>query len=192
MTARLSVVAVLAAVWVALWEDVTPANVVSGLLVALAVTALFPNRPDPGSSARIRPVAAARLLGYFLWKLAEANAAVAWEVLTPTNRVNEGIVAIPVRGVSGGITTIVANAISLTPGTLTIDVDVDVDPCVLYIHVLHLRDAEEVRREVLHLEALVIRAFGPADAVARLGGRGERADLTPSQATEASREEPTP
>lgn len=190
MTARLSVVAILAAVWVALWEDVTPANVVSGLLVALAVTALFPSRPEPGSSARIRPVAAGRLLGYFLWKLAEANAAVAWEVLTPTNRVNEGIVAIPVRGVSGGITTIVANAISLTPGTLTIDVDDD--PCVLYVHVLHLRDPDEVRREVLHLEALVIRAFGPADAVARLGGRGERADLTPSQATEASREEPTP
>lgn len=190
MTARLSVVAVLAAVWVALWEQLTPANVVSGILVALAVTVLFPIGHQPGSSARVRPLAALRLLGYFLWKLTEANAVVAWEVLTPTNRVNEGIVAIPVRGVSGGITTIVANVISLTPGTLTIDVDDD--PCVLYVHVLHLGDPEEVRREVLHLEALVIRAVGPADAVARLGRGGEQADLTLSQATEAYREEPTP
>ena len=40
------------------------------------------------------------------------------------------------------------------------------DPIVLYVHVLHLRDVEEVRRDIQHLTDLTVRAFGSADAVA--------------------------
>ena len=40
------------------------------------------------------------------------------------------------------------------------------DPLVLYVHVLHLRDVEEVRRDVQHLTDLTVRAFGSAEAVA--------------------------
>ena len=40
------------------------------------------------------------------------------------------------------------------------------DPIVLYVHVLHLRDVEEVRRDIQHLTDLAVRAFGSPDAVA--------------------------
>lgn len=162
MTANLSYGAWLLGVWIALWGRLSVANVMSGLVVVAVLLAAFPRRRhSPG--AVLRPLPAAVFLGYFLWKLVEASAIVAWEVLTPGNRVNEGIVAVRIRGVSDGITTVVANTISLVPGTLTLEVRTD--PVVLYVHVLHLGDPEAVRREVLHLEALAARALGHARAL---------------------------
>ena len=63
----------------------------------------------------------------------------------------------------------VANAISLTPGTLTIEVATD--PNVLYVHVLHLHDIDAVRRDVTRLERSVLRAFGTDEAVAEVERR---------------------
>jgi multicomponent Na+:H+ antiporter subunit E len=143
--------------WVALWGEPTPANIGSGAVIAAALVWLFPpRRGEPGGG--VRPVAVVRFLVYFLGQLVAASAIVAWEVVTPRNRINEGIVAVPIEGASDTLVTIVANAISLTPGTLTLEVDRD--PTVLYVHVLHLRDVDEVRRDVRRLEALADAAFG--------------------------------
>ena len=162
---RSSLFLALVLVWIALWERWSWANLASGLLVAgLLVGAFPPVRPTlPG---RFRPLAVLRFTGYFAWRLVQACAVVAWEEITPSNRINEGIVAVPVRGVSDRLVTLVANAISLCPGTLTLEAEED--PTVLYVHVLHLHDVEAVRRDVQHLEELAIAAFGPVDAVATL------------------------
>ena len=182
---RLRMAAWLVVVWVALWEDLSAANVLSGLLLGSMLLVLFPMRPR-GVPGAFRPAAAIRFAGYFTWKLVEASAVVTWEVLTPTNRINEGIVAIPIRGVSDTLTTLVANAISLTPGTLTLEIDQE--PTVLYVHVLHLDDIEEVRRGVQHLEVLAIRAFGSARAVAAAEAEIEAtADVGPEPVTSGGR-----
>lgn len=150
------------AVWLALWGGISAANLLSGTLVALLLLGLFPLRTStrPG---RFRPLWALRLVVYFLIKLVEANAVVAWEVVTPRNRIVEGIVAVPVTSASDVLVSVVANAISLTPGTLTIEVGTD--PHVLYVHVLHLHDIDAVRRDVTRLERYVLRAFGSEEAV---------------------------
>ncbi|CAA9250085.1 MAG: Na(+) H(+) antiporter subunit E [uncultured Acidimicrobiales bacterium] len=185
----------LTAVWVALWGDLTFANVAGGLVVATALTVLLPAPGDGGRStggrAQVRPVAALHFAGWFAWKLVEANVIVGWEVLTPRNRINEGVVAVPLHGCSDGLTSLVASCVSLTPGTLVLDVDVD--PLVLYVHVLHLRTIEEVRAEVQALEHLAIRAFGTAEARASLvDDHTRRADLGASSSTEVAtgRDEP--
>jgi multicomponent Na+:H+ antiporter subunit E len=154
--------------WVALWGDATAANVASGVGVALTLLALFPLRRStrPG---RFRPLEALRFFGYFLSKLIEANAVVAWEVVTPRNRINEGIVAVPVSGASDVLVSVVASAISLTPGTLTIEIHTD--PHVLFVHVLHLHDIDTVRRDVTRLERYVLRAFGSDEAVTEVERR---------------------
>ncbi len=152
-------------VWVALWEDLSPTSVLGGLVTAGALLVAFRLR-HTASKSTFRPLAALRFIAYFLWKLVEASAVVAWEVVTPRNRINEGVVAVRIRGVSDALTTVVANAISLTPGTVTLEVDRR--PTTLYVHVLHLHDIEAVRRDIQHLEALAIRAFGSADAVRSL------------------------
>jgi multicomponent Na+:H+ antiporter subunit E len=165
MIARALSLGWLVAVWVALWESASVANLASGLAVGGLLLLAFPIRTTAPGTGRFRPVAAVRFLGYFLWKLLEANAIVAWEVITPSNAgVKEGIVAVPVTGASDAVVSILANAISLTPGTLTLEVERD--PTVLYIHVLHLDTADKARRDVLRLELAVLRAFGTVEAIA--------------------------
>jgi multicomponent Na+:H+ antiporter subunit E len=142
--------------WVALWGDLSPGTALAGAALSALLVAGFPPSGKPKTHFRLRP--ATKFLFFFIWKLIEASAVVAWEVITPRSKINAGIVAIPIRGASRGVTTLVANAITLTPGTLTLEVAEN--PTVLYVHVLHLRDIEAVRREVRHLEHLAIDAFG--------------------------------
>lgn len=163
----------LVVVWVALWGDAHIGTVVAGVAVAAAVTWVLALGPRPAARSTIRPVAALRFLLWFVGALVRATALVAWEIVTPKNNLREGIVAIPIRGVSDTVVTVVANAITLTPGTLTLEVQRD--PYVLYVHVLHLEGPDQVRNDVLDLEALAIRAFGSADAVAALDERTEAA-----------------
>jgi multicomponent Na+:H+ antiporter subunit E len=148
----------LVTVWVALAGDLTLGNVLAGVIVAAALQAAFPTlavrAPD-----HFRPLAFIRFVGYFLYKLVEANVLVAWEVVTPRNRPNQGIVAVPVHGADDLLLTTLANTISLTPGTLTLEVRRD--PPTLYVHVMHIRTVEQTRREVLRLEELMLDAFAP-------------------------------
>ena len=58
------------------------------------------------------------------------------------------------------VTTLVANAITLTPGTLT--VTAGSDPAVLHVHVLGLGDLDEFRAEILDLQRRASAAFTPA------------------------------
>lgn len=159
---QLPMVAWLVVVWLFLWEGVSVPNVLAGVALASLLVVLFPMRPR-GIRGAFRPVAAAHFAGFFAWKLVEASMVVAWEVVTPQNRINEGIVAVPIRGVSETLTTLVANAISLTPGTLTLEVRHR--PPTLYVHVLHLEDIDEVRHDVQYLEVLAMRAFGSSAAI---------------------------
>lgn len=153
-------------VWVVLWRDLSAANVISGAVVALGLLVAFPPRSKEDHPATFRPVAGMRFLWVFAKQFVKANLVVAWEVVTPRNRINEGIIAIPIRGVSRGLITLVANAISLAPGTLTLDTSSD--PNTLYVHVLHLHDIDAVRHSVQELERLAIEAFGPQEAVGQL------------------------
>jgi len=164
MIARLVLVVWLTCVWVALWGDPSAATAAAGAFIGTVLVVLFP--VERQLAPVIRPVALTRLVVVFVWRLVAASAVVAWEVITPRNRINEGIVAVPVLGASDLVVTIVANAVSLTPGTLTLEVDRT--GSTLYIHVLHLHDIESVRRDVQKFEELLIRAVGNADAIAAL------------------------
>jgi multicomponent Na+:H+ antiporter subunit E len=151
--------AALLGVWVLLWEDLSVANVVSGILVVVAVFALL-NRPFAEDDERLHLIAAVHLAGWFVWQLVVASTVVAWEVLTPTQRARQGILEIELRTESPRVAALVANIISLIPGTLTLEAVTD--PMRLYVHVLHLKDADAVKADVARLEDLVTRALAPS------------------------------
>lgn len=161
---RVGRVGLMLIVWLALWSEVSVANVLSGLLVGAVIVLTF----DTWRSGHlaIRPWRAAKFGVYFLYKLLESSVLVALAVLAPHRRVHTGIVAVPLQGCSDAVATLVADAISLTPGTLTLEVTRQ--PLVLYVHALDLRDVEAVRRDVRKLEVLAVRAFGDARALAGL------------------------
>lgn len=161
MTTTRAIVTVLwsTLVWIALWGEASPANLLAGLAIGMATAWLVPlGRPDgKGVAVGVRPLHALRFLGFFGWALVKASAVVAWEIVTPGSRIHQGIVELPLATRSPGVATVIGNAISLTPGTLTLEVRED--PLRLYVHVLHLRDMDAVRRELHHLEALAVAAF---------------------------------
>ncbi len=156
----------LVAFWVALWGEVTVANVVGGVLIAGLVLLVAPlPRPLRGELV-MHPVRIAIFVAFFLRELVEASAVVALIVVRRPSSISSGIVAVPLSSDSDALTTIVANCVSLTPGTLT--VEVDSEPPVLYIHVLHLIDIDQVKADVATLERHVTRAFGSEAAIAAL------------------------
>lgn len=159
----------LTAVWVMLWESLSWANVLGGLVVATVVMAIVPSHKLE-TRVGFRPVAAVRLLAYFLWKLVEASAHLTWEIFTPRNTINAAVVCVPLRSRVPGIVTAVANMVSLTPGSVTIDIDTD--EMILYIHVLHLTTLEQERESVRYLESLTLAAFPPIEPVGRVRAGG--------------------
>jgi multicomponent Na+:H+ antiporter subunit E len=87
---------------------------------------------------------------WYLWELVKANAYVAWEVITPGTSIRPGIIACPIRARSELEITLLANLITMTPGTLTLDLSPDEH--VLYVHGLHVRDPDHLRAQVWTLE----------------------------------------
>jgi len=95
---------------------------------------------------------------YFIKELIIANLRVAWEVLTPEHHMRPAIIAIPLDTTDDLQITILANFITLTPGTLSLDVSPDRK--VLYIHTMYVDDAEAFRRDIKqNLERRVIEVF---------------------------------
>ena len=70
----------------------------------------------------------------------------------------------PLPGCSDELLTLISNLLALSPGTMPLELRQD--PIVLYVHVLHLTDVEDFRREILHLADLTVQAFGSDRAVA--------------------------
>lgn len=158
----------LTVMWVLLWGDLTPANVLSGALCAAFLVAVFPPVETNDDPMVIRPLAALSFGVWFLLALVVTNITVAREVVLPDRRskIRTAVVAVPLRTRSGRLATIIANAITLTPGTLT--VDARGRPAVLYVHVLSFEDVQTTRDEVADLERRVVRAFGTAEELARI------------------------
>jgi len=148
--------------WVAFWHDLSFANVVSGALVGALVLvsagATTRSDDDDRTRARVRPLATAYFIVYVLYQLVAANLYLAWEIVTPRNKIRVGVIAVPMRTDSELVSNTVANVITLTPGTVTIESLGS--PPVLYVNVMHLHDVDGVRRDLLRIEELAVRAFG--------------------------------
>ena len=161
VTGRLGLLAWLAAVWVGLWGTVTWANVLGGIAVAVVLLLALPISDVPDRQV-LRPLALARFLGYFAVDLVRASLQVALLVVLPRRTLRQAVIAVPVRGASDQLLTLLANAISLTPGTLTLEVDRP--RSTLYVHVLDVGrrpdGVDRVRSDILALERLAILAVG--------------------------------
>ena len=153
----------LTVVWVGLWGSLTVANLLGGLAVALLLVTVLPLTPVL-DRAVVAPLAVVRFAGHFAVELVTASLQVVALALRPGLALRSAVVAVPVRGASDQLLTLLADAISLTPGTLTLEVDRP--RSTLYVHVLDVGkgpDAvDRVRAEIVALERLAIRALGSA------------------------------
>ena len=145
-------------IWMALWGEVSVANLVSGVVLVGLLAVLFPG--TQGYGHRLRPLGALRLVRAVLGSLMVSAWRVALAVLRPApDRVRAEVVSVPLITRSPLVAAVVANSITLTPGTMT--VDVDLTELTIQVHVLGRVDHEEFRRSIVALEQLVIGAVGP-------------------------------
>ena len=95
---------------------------------------------------------------YYLWEVFVSSLQVAWEVLTPRHRMTPGIVGVPLSATKDTEITLLANLITMTPGTMS--VDVSEDRKTLYVYGLYVNDRVEFARHIKQkLESKVIRLF---------------------------------
>ncbi|HAC30107.1 MAG TPA: Na+/H+ antiporter subunit E, partial [Marinobacter hydrocarbonoclasticus] len=94
-----------------------------------------------GYSRRIPRLVA--FLLYFLKELVKSNLRVAYDIATPVWHMKPGVIAFPLRAETDMEILFVSSVISLTPGTLSLDVSDDRK--VLFIHAMFLHDEEQLR-----------------------------------------------
>jgi multicomponent Na+:H+ antiporter subunit E len=150
----------LAVAWVAVAGSASPLNFVLGLALSLlslgVVREAFAGRSPP---RRFRPWHIFLLAGLFLWELALSAWRVALTVLSPRMQLAPGILAFPLTVRTDFEITLLANLITLTPGTLS--VDVSEDRRTLYVHALDCADPAAVRRDIAGgFERRIMEAFG--------------------------------
>lgn len=153
-------VAVLLVLWVALQGDLTFGNVVGGLIVIAGISVLFP--VSRRTTHRLHPVGAVVFVGRLLYDLVVSSIAVARAVVRPTpTRTATAVVPVPLETASRLVASIVANAITLTPGTMTVDVRVEGGRQVLDVHVLGEFEHDDFVASIAALERRVARAITP-------------------------------
>lgn len=136
----------LALAWAAVTGDFSEDNLVIGFVLGFVI--LFFSRRVVSTGYVVRAVRAVDLLVYFVWELFLANLRVAYDVITPAHRARPAVLAIPLEVKTEAEITMLANLITLTPGTLSLDVSAD--RSTLYIHAMYIegRDFDSFRMRI--------------------------------------------
>jgi multicomponent Na+:H+ antiporter subunit E len=136
---------ILAIVWAALLADFTEINLLVGFILGYVMIWLM--QYIIGTSAylvKIRQII--NIVALFSWELLMSNLRVAHSVLSAKDKMKPAIVAIPLDIKSDAEITMLANMITLTPGTLSLDVSHDRK--LLYVHGMHVHDVEKFKQEI--------------------------------------------
>ncbi|MDX2507111.1 MAG: Na+/H+ antiporter subunit E [Gammaproteobacteria bacterium] len=119
--------------WIMLNGTLAAENISIGILVSLSITFLFRNGLSFFTEFRVTPqafVAGVFYSGYFFKELVKSNFKLAAIVLSPSLPIKPGIVKVRTRLKSRMGRLMLANSITLTPGTLTVELDGE----WLYVH----------------------------------------------------------
>jgi multicomponent Na+:H+ antiporter subunit E len=150
----------LVALWLLAWGELSAANLVSGVAVAVALLLAFPLAPTPDRPIRPNVLGIARLAWYVATQLVTSNVVVAREIVRRRPAVTQGVLQHRLETAGDELViTMMTSIIALSPGTMT--VDVDRDAAVLYIHFLLLTDVDAARAGLIRLERLVRGAVSP-------------------------------
>lgn len=150
---------VLALIWTAITGQLTLLNLLFGGVIGLIALWLVRQRVGtPMLLLRLRRIISLTLL--FFYELVLSAIRVAGLVISPnmTKRLNPAIIAFPLTARSDVEITLLANLITLTPGTLS--VDVSEDRRYIYVHCIDAPDKQEVIADIASgFEAKIIEVF---------------------------------
>ncbi|SDY78426.1 Na+/H+ antiporter subunit E [Herbiconiux ginsengi] len=154
--------------WMLIWGEFTWLSLLTGVVLSLLVSVAF-YLPAVALSGRLNILRALAFAGRLLVDIVLASLQIAWTAVNPRYRPSNAIIAVPLRTRSDLVMTFTAEAVSLVPGSIVLDVDRET--ATLYLHALNVRSVDDVpalKRSVLATERRLILAAGSADDLARL------------------------
>lgn len=119
-------------------------EIIAGVVVALIVTLLAGQFFIKNGGRKNIPKRIIKAIEYgfrFIYEMAKANIHVAYLVLHPNLPIKPGIVKIKTKLTKDAAITVLANSITLTPGTLTVDYNEKTSE--LYIHWIDVESIDE-------------------------------------------------
>ncbi|HMR82054.1 MAG TPA: Na+/H+ antiporter subunit E [Niabella sp.] len=131
--------------WVALTGSLSYSGFLFGFILGFFVLWIM-NRNENDRRYFYRLPKIFSFVFYFLYQLLKANAQVAYDVVTPKYFFRPGIVRYPLNARSDFEINLLSTLISLTPGTLIMDVSEDKK--TLYIHAMYLKTPEAFVEEL--------------------------------------------
>lgn len=159
--------ATVALAWVLLWDRVTWGNIVSGLLVGLAVTLAFP-LPSIDFHGRVRPHRVAWLVLLFLGDLVVASVQVSLLAFS-RRRPRNSVIEVKLRSRSDFYLTLTSEVVGLVPGSVVIEARRS--SSIIYLHLLDVSGQDEISRarsHVLEIEERIVRALGSDEEILAL------------------------
>ena len=137
------VLTLLLAVWLG---GLTPRNLAVGLVAGYLLLWLVARFQGKQAKYFIKTPLFFGFLAYYAWELLKSNAVILYEILTPGLDMRPGVIGIPIRAKTDLEITILANLITMTPGTLSLDISPD--RRTLYIHAMYIHDPEALRKDI--------------------------------------------
>jgi len=132
-------------VWIGLTNSLDTQELIVGAVVAFVVAKFFTKDEKINIGRLVRVYI--RFIPVFLKNLVKSNIEVAKIVLTPELPTNTGIVKLKTKLTNDHDKLLLANAITLTPGTITLELNND----ELYVHVLSIKSLDRaiLQREIV-------------------------------------------
>lgn len=145
-------------IWLLLNNSFSFGHMVLGGILALFIPMLTQSFFPEHVSIR-KPLVLLRFLAVVLWDILIANVIVAKRILGSPDRLHPGFILVPLDSQSPMTISLLANTISLTPGTVSCDLSAD--KTSLLVHALHLDDAAaEIAQIKSRYEAPLKEVFG--------------------------------
>lgn len=133
------------AVWLLLNNSISPGHLLLALFFAISIPLLVNSMRSEHPKIR-KPWLAFRYVLLVLKDILIANIEVAVLVVGPLRKLKPGFVAVPLDITSEVGITVLASTVSLTPGTVSVEVSEDHQ--WLYVHALHLDNEQELIDEI--------------------------------------------
>lgn len=147
----------MAIVWAAITGSASLHNLIFGFVLSMLALGLIREQIN-GTGYIGRALRIASLAWLFFVELAKSAWKVALMVVSPRLEIKPGIFAFPLTVTRDFEITLLANLITLTPGTLS--VDVSDDKKTLYVHAIDCADPEGARRDIAEgFERKILEAF---------------------------------
>lgn len=156
---RVGILVWLTAVWILLWGNISAANILGGLAVAVLITVLLP-LPQVPVAGRLHPLSLAWLVLKVAYYLVQSSLQLAWLAVRPGPPPLTAVLRARLALKSDLVLAVAVNVINLIPGSIVLEVDQA--RRMIYVHVLDVgseRAVQQFHRQIAEVERLMIASF---------------------------------